>query len=312
MLHLSFELIDVLHDFSSFVIKNHRSVRAETTIAVRSDGVNACVERGCEHLPVFTHQTIIPITVTVNKAIGHGHLLFALFVKRFGQVSHLNNLCEIARVDYIAVEVEHLFQMVEMANEDATVTLINLDVVELGRQKRLTIRVQQTIMVVTVNRPPETFGIVIHVIVFGLDHPVALFVDETHAVAVAQHQAQAVVEAIVVDAIGVGILFSEHRSALVIDKVKHPLLHHTGQAFGENPSLLVLWRNCHLSRKTVEVAAFVIFVVAGQAVAVRRDEDDLLGGNTHQVGSCGYDQILFEHDAAKIELKRKRKATKNE
>lgn len=45
-------------------------------------------------------------------------------------------------------------------------------------------------------------------------------------------------------------------------------------------------------------------------VAVRRDEDDLLGGNTHQVGCCGYDQILFEHDAAKIEFWRKRKATK--
>lgn len=59
-----------------------------------------------------------------------------------------------------------------------------------------------------------------------------------------------------------------------------------------------------------EQARLIVGLHQVAVIAVRRDEDDFLGGNTHQVGSCGYDEILFEHDAAKIELKRKRKAAK--
>lgn len=35
-------------------------------------------------------------------------------------------------------------------------------------------------------------------------------------------------------------------------------------------------------------------------VAIRRDKDNFVGRDTHQIGGGGYDQILFEHDGAKI------------
>ena len=35
-------------------------------------------------------------------------------------------------------------------------------------------------------------------------------------------------------------------------------------------------------------------------VAVRRDKDNLVGSNAHQVCGGGYDQILLEHNAAKV------------
>lgn len=66
----------------------------------------------------------------------------------------------------------------------------------------------------------------------------------------------------------------------------------------------------YLPQLESEQARLIVGLHQVAVIAVRRDEDDLLGGNTHQVGGSGNDQILFEHDAAKIELKRKRKATK--
>ena len=45
-------------------------------------------------------------------------------------------------------------------------------------------------------------------------------------------------------------------------------------------------------------------------IAVRRDIDNLLGGNAHQVGGGGYDQILLQHDAAKIRTQRRCKDNK--
>ena len=35
-------------------------------------------------------------------------------------------------------------------------------------------------------------------------------------------------------------------------------------------------------------------------VAVRRDIDYLVGGDAHQVGGSGYDQIFLQHDATKV------------
>ena len=35
-------------------------------------------------------------------------------------------------------------------------------------------------------------------------------------------------------------------------------------------------------------------------IPVRRDKHNLVGRNTHQVSRSGYDQILFQHDEAKV------------
>ena len=60
-----------------------------------------------------------------------------------------------------------------------------------------------------------------------------------------------------------------------------------------------------------EQACFVVDLHEVAIVAVRRNVDNLVGSNAHQVGSGGYDQILLQHDVAKVRTQRRCKDMKN-
>ena len=66
-----------------------------------------------------------------------------------------------------------------------------------------------------------------------------------------------------------------------------------------------------LSQLESEQTCLVVGLHQIAVVAVRRDEHDLFRCDTHQVRGVGDDQILLEHDEAKVAFCRRRKDTKN-
>ena len=56
----------------------------------------------------------------------------------------------------------------------------------------------------------------------------------------------------------------------------------------------------HLSELEREHSRLVVGLHQVAVIPVRRDKHNLVGRNTHQVSRCGYDQILLQHDEAKV------------
>ena len=56
----------------------------------------------------------------------------------------------------------------------------------------------------------------------------------------------------------------------------------------------------HLPELEREHSRLVVGLHQVAVIPVRRDKHNLVGGNAHQVSRCGYDQILLQHDEAKV------------
>ena len=56
----------------------------------------------------------------------------------------------------------------------------------------------------------------------------------------------------------------------------------------------------HLAQLESEHTRLVVSLNKVTVVAIRRDKNNLLRRNSHQVSRGGYDQILFQHDVAKV------------
>ena len=85
---------------------------------------------------------------------------------------------------------------------------------------------------------------------------------------------------------------ADEQVAVGAELLAHHILHLT-ELIGQHPRLVV-----GLHQVTV--------------VAVRRDEHYLVGGDAHQVGGGGYDEILLQHDAAKVNTSWRCKGTKSD
>ena len=73
---------------------------------------------------------------------------------------------------------------------------------------------------------------------------------------------------------------------------------------------LIVNHNLDLPQLESEQACLIVDLHEVAVIAIRRDEDDLVGGNTHQISSGGYNQILLQHDAAKVRTRRRCKDNK--
>ena len=69
--------------------------------------------------------------------------------------------------------------------------------------------------------------------------------------------------------------------------------------FAVGPQLLTN-HSLDLTQLESQQACLVVGLHNVAIVAVRRDEDNLVGGNAHQFGCGGYDQKLLEHVSAKV------------
>jgi len=56
----------------------------------------------------------------------------------------------------------------------------------------------------------------------------------------------------------------------------------------------------HLPELECEHSCLVVGLHQVAIIPVRRDKHNLVGRNTHQVSRSGYDQILLQHDEAKV------------
>lgn len=56
----------------------------------------------------------------------------------------------------------------------------------------------------------------------------------------------------------------------------------------------------HLPELEREHSRLVVGLYQVAIIPVRRDKHNLVGGNAHQVSRSGYDQILLQHDEAKV------------
>ena len=56
----------------------------------------------------------------------------------------------------------------------------------------------------------------------------------------------------------------------------------------------------HLTELEREHSRLVVGLHQVAIIPVRRDKHNLVGRNAHQVSRCGYDQILLQHDEAKV------------
>ena len=109
-------------------------------------------------------------------------------------------------------------------------------------------------------------------VILWLHHPVALLVDEADAIVAAQHGAQAIMEAVVINARCIRKGFLNGRVPLMVDEVEHTLTIDTSQSFREDPSFLVLRPYGYFARKAIKLASLSFLNVreANQTVTVRR------------------------------------------
>lgn len=167
--------------------------------------------------------------------------------------------------------------MVQMARKNAAVVMVDGDVAILDRQQHLPLGIEQAIIPIAVLHQPEAFRVILNFVVLWLHHPFALFVDEAKATVFVIHDAKPVVEAIVVVADAIRELLVHHFFPIMVDEVERPLLIDASQAIGEDPRLVELCRNRHLTREAIEIPAFVLINSrkASDAVAVRRLADPM-------------------------------------
>ena len=256
------------------VVQNDRAFRPYAMVTVGTDGVDFEVDGRRDDVALLVHQAVIIVVGVVFEAIGSFVYHVAVLVVLAGFVGELVHSGVVARVDDVAVVVEHLNDMVEAMRVDAAVVMDDVDFFVVDGQQRLALCVKQSVVAFVVCGAPEAFRFVDDNVIVGCDHPVAFTVDEAEAAVVGLHGAEASVETIV-EVSFVGERLVDDGLAAVVDDAQCALAHHAGEAFGEDPSLFILRWDGHLSREAIEIASLLTVGEKGEAVAVWRCADEV-------------------------------------